>query len=71
MSMSELAMEIETLYFENGVDINTIAVQVNWPVEKVRFYVSKLEKEILAAGNVDTLPTEEELDEMARYYGEE
>lgn len=70
MSMSDLAMEIETLYFEEGVDINTIAVQVNWPAEKVRFYVRKLEQEIVAAGNVDTLPTEEELNEMARYYGE-
>lgn len=70
MSMSDLAMEIEALYFEEGVDINTIAVQVNWPAEKVRFYVRKLEQEIVAAGNVDTLPTEEELNKMARYYGE-
>ena len=70
MSMSDLAMEIEALYFEEGVDINTIAVQVNWPAEKVRFYVRKLEQEIVAAGNVDTLPTEEEINEMARYYGE-
>lgn len=70
MSMSDLAMEIESLYFEEGVDINTIAVQVNWPAEKVRFYVRKLEQEIVAAGNVDTLPTEEELNKMARYYGE-
>ena len=69
-NMSELATEIEALYFEDGVDINTIAVQVNWPAEKVRFYVRKIEQEIVAAGNVDSMPTEEDLNKMASYYGE-
>ena len=71
MSMSDLALEIEALYFEDGVDVDTIAFRVNWPVDKVRFYVGKLEQEVAAEGNTDTLPTEEEINKMARHYGEE
>jgi hypothetical protein len=69
--MSNMATEIENLYFDEGLDVDTIAVRVNWPTEQVRFYVRKLEQEVVAAGNDDTLPTEEEINAMARYYGEE
>lgn len=70
-TMSNMATEIENLYFDEGLDVDTIAVRVNWPTEQVRFYVRKLEQEVVAAGNDDTLPTEEEINAMARYYGEE
>ena len=69
--MSELAVEIENLYFDEGLDIDTIAVRVNWPTEQVRFYVREKEQEIVGAGNTGTMPTEEEINAMARHYGEE
>jgi hypothetical protein len=63
--ISELAMEIEELFFVENKTVFEIATAINWPVDEVRAYLESIdetEQEFPELSDDDT-------DDLAAYYG--
>lgn len=64
--ISELAMEIEELFFVENKTVFEIAEIVNYPVDEIRQYLESVNED-----EVDSFPELEDdgADELAAYYG--
>ena len=67
-AMSELALQIEELYFEGYMTEQEIAAECKCPVDMVKQHIKQLEAEMMSELPEDPMPSDEA---MAQFYGYE
>ena len=67
--MAELAAEIENLYLVDGLSKREISDLLNVDIDLVRDFTRRVDQELLAHIPPQEMPTAEELEHMAEYYG--
>lgn len=67
-SMSDVAIDIEEMYYGQQLDIVEISSRTGFPVSAIKAFVLSLNSELLEGAPKMMAPTDEELNDMERHY---